>query len=792
MAKKIIKDYVNGVDRKLVGLGNSHADIVVSKTAIDSYANDCGAIALDAVEPSGVHASALFEVNGNVAGAEYWKLTSSALVQNVVSEIYTKTPIEVPARAIIAPSISQRIYGEEHYVEMVSVDANGVPETTGIVETPLTITAFRVISNVAYVTVSSAITGKIRPLDRIVIAGMADSRLNIGAVAVTTVWETKNQFLVPMVIADGIYTVNANSKVYRISPTANAQDAAVLLFEGTDNNTAIPVVKNAGSTPLIGATTSFGTAYSNAIQSSVQPYTESFTPRFLTSINLTPQNVEFVAQAIDGLVIPIFFKRSQSVPNMNKEYVIRARSYNLPNKSVPIANIVSVSKSGTTTATVTLDAAPEIPLTTSDWLTAYGVTDTANFPNLAAQAQVASIISPTQFTIIWGGAATSASFGGVIVRNNGSVTAPAQALAARGIARDSNGYMMIAASAAPTVLVGDTVRLVGCRDNVNSLGVDGRYKVLQVTPNIWFGNTTNGSPVITGVSDTSQIAVGALVSGTGIPASSYVVSVQAGVGFTINANCTATSATPVQFTMTGMIVEAIGTALQPSTGGSLTATTGLIGGAVIKETDLRIHFIKLLDYNRMQVESFNNNDVGESFPAYLTGGILSALTTLTNLTNLLNGQAAHGGVITGAPVRSAGVGYSAWAANVANGTTANLITDLRGRQITKSHAPRELHDTSSVVLTTTTETTLIASVASTFQDIHALLLSNTSATDTRVDLRDATAGATIRPSILLKAGATQLMTFDPPLKQTTAGNNWTAQLSIAATDVRITAVSSRY
>jgi hypothetical protein len=61
--------------------------------------------------------------------------------------------------------------------------------------------------------------------------------------------------------------------------------------------------------------------------------------------------------------------------------------------------------------------------------------------------------------------------------------------------------------------------------------------------------TVNGSAVITGMTQaaTNAIAPGMLVTGTGIPAAATILSVQAGVGFTLSANATATN-NPVALT----------------------------------------------------------------------------------------------------------------------------------------------------------------------------------------------------------------------------------------------------
>ena len=67
--------------------------------------------------------------------------------------------------------------------------------------------------------------------------------------------------------------------------------------------------------------------------------------------------------------------------------------------------------------------------------------------------------------------------------------------------------------------------------------------------------------------------------------------------------------------------------------------------------------------------------------------------------------------------------------------------------------------------------------------------SNESATETRVDIRDSTAG-TIRYSIDLAAdGGGAIVALPVPLTQATANNNWTAQLSGANSTIYVTAIA---
>lgn len=151
----------------------------------------------------------------------------------------------------------------------------------------------------------------------------------------------------------------------------------------------------------------------------------------------------------------------------------------------------------------------------------------------------------------------------------------------------------------------------------------------------------------------------------------------------------------------------------------------------------------------------------------------------------VGGDVAHDTADSGNPVKMGGVARVANPTAVAGGDRVNAYFDDLGRQVIVSNGPRDLVTQNSITLTSGTETTLLASVASTFLDITELIMSNTSATLVRVDIRDATAG-TVRLSVALAAnGGGAVMHFDPPLKQTAVTNNWTAQLSGAVTDVRI-------
>lgn len=125
----------------------------------------------------------------------------------------------------------------------------------------------------------------------------------------------------------------------------------------------------------------------------------------------------------------------------------------------------------------------------------------------------------------------------------------------------------------------------------------------------------------------------------------------------------------------------------------------------------------------------------------------------------------------------------------ASGDYSQKSVDTSGIQIVAG-APRLLKARQVTTLTsTTTETTIVTAIASTFNDLYGLVLSNTSATATEVTIRDATAGGTIS-SFMVPAGDTRgfMLPLDSAIPQATVNNNWTATCSTSVASLKITAL----
>jgi len=169
-----------------------------------------------------------------------------------------------------------------------------------------------------------------------------------------------------------------------------------------------------------------------------------------------------------------------------------------------------------------------------------------------------------------------------------------------------------------------------------------------------------------------------------------------------------------------------------------------------------------------------------------TGTGSQRVTIANDNTGIANwGQGATGSAV---PSGAEYQGLIAKTANPSAATDGNMVGamgDKIGRQVSVIGQVRQLITTQTTTITaSTSETTVFTAVASTFLDLTAIAVANTSATATRVDFRDTTAGSVLF-SIYVPAGDTRGIVFTRPFPQTTVNTNWTAQSSASVTDLRI-------
>ena len=197
-----------------------------------------------------------------------------------------------------------------------------------------------------------------------------------------------------------------------------------------------------------------------------------------------------------------------------------------------------------------------------------------------------------------------------------------------------------------------------------------------------------------------------------------------------------------------------------------------------------------------------DNNIGNvdivSLPALVAGtaniGDVDVLTlpnvaqaTASNLKNEPNGHVAHDGIDSGNPLKMGGRARTSNITSVAQDDRVDAIFDKNGRQIIVAGCQRELRDSAvnASAITNTTETTIIAAVASEFHDIESIIISNSSAVATLVQIRDVAAGTVIM-NIYSPAGSTVGASIPNGLPQTTVNTAWTAQAVTTASSLFVT------
>ena len=252
--------------------------------------------------------------------------------------------------------------------------------------------------------------------------------------------------------------------------------------------------------------------------------------------------------------------RSSVKPNLDLD--LYARAYiRMPEVGNTIAgDIVSVSKTGTTTATVVT----RLPhgLKTGDSVTLRGVVNQTNFANNSSAAGI-TVVNATTFTCIWGSAVTASSYGGVVVRHTA----------------------------------------LGNLDVVSVITGAVQYVVWDNTTNIL---------VVTGSVNWGINGIGALVWLRGVTKSDGTSLGLDGMWRVHNVSTTSAVLTP--------IFDAFGVRVSPNPASITTAAGGLMGHV----PEFRLHDLSIEAWTeqRVMVDGAGTNRLDKALPIYSTGGSL--------------------------------------------------------------------------------------------------------------------------------------------------------------------------
>lgn len=152
------------------------------------------------------------------------------------------------------------------------------------------------------------------------------------------------------------------------------------------------------------------------------------------------------------------------------------------------------------------------------------------------------------------------------------------------------------------------------------------------------------------------------------------------------------------------------------------------------------------------------------------------------------GDVASGSTDSGNPIKVGFIGHTTAPTAVTDGQRVGGISDKVGKQVVVGSI-RDLKANQATTITSSVdETTIVTSVASTFLDLYGLIITNTSAGGTKVTIKDATSGTT---RITYQVPAYSTVGFMLPesaaVKQSSAGNNWTATCGSSVASIEISA-----
>jgi hypothetical protein len=520
----------------------------------------------------------IVRVDGNSGGASYLVISKDPLTANTETSITSTALFTIPTELTTGISMSQRTLGQELAVEIVSSDS---PNTS-----PGNLTISSIAQSGGTLTVITSTQHGLVPGARIGILGVSsDSRLNYPTIVVGNI-SNAYAFTVtqgPMGAITSIASATATTgTVYYRPPLGYAQDGVSLIFESNVLTNASMYVRQDN-----GATWSSGTVNQNqsitvgttasAKYDNNTLYTYSFTPTNEYRIMLQSDKVTLSDANVDSASFAgtnTRISRTQQVPNNSKTYRLRYRFTNDAGLTVPTAKIVSAQKSGSTTATINTVSAHG--LGTGDWVVIYGLFDQTNFTNQITQVQVASISTTTSFTVAFGISATATSYGGMVARVQGqNVPSGFLNLSVQQavVATNAAGSNELTLTGPTTSSTNFTSYLIG--DYVNVYGVR---------------NNANGGDV--GVDGTYRVVTNATASVTLSP---------------------------------------IGTTTL-----STTFTSTNCGGFIIKRTDARIHFSRMLNFQRERVELNSRADPSNGYPVLVNNtltigaGFLAVNTATTD------------------------------------------------------------------------------------------------------------------------------------------------------------------
>jgi hypothetical protein len=313
-----------------------------------------------------------------------------------------------------------------------------------------------------------------------------------------------------------------------------------------------------------------------------------------------------------------------------------------------------------------------------------------------------------------------------------------------------------------------------------------------ITPLMGAGNGGTGSLRVNIASDQVSIPVAATLNAETTKAIG-VVRNSDGAGNLLTSNSTTTTA---KFGLDTNILSILGTA--PTTAGKLDVKAA--DGDIFVRSNAASTFptqaTLQTQTDTVMVGGVNIKEINAVTPLMgngATGTGSQRVTVASDNTAVANwGQGATGSAVPSGAQYDGGVAKTALPSAASDGNLTGKMVDKFGRQVVLPVTIRDLTGTQTTTISSSTsETTIVTAAASVFNDLLMLVVSNTSATATRVDFRDTTGGSVLFSLYVPAADVRGFSLGGVAVPQTSVNTNWTAQCGTSVADIRVYAVFAK-
>lgn len=426
----------------------------------------------------------IIDARGDSSGASFINI-SKCLCEDSLTLLLSKFTVTGASRSALGMSLSQRKTQELFKFMFVEVDRQGEPVKNVAQPAPVAIASAS--QSTTTMTVTTSTPHGLVPGDVVTLYGVADSRLNLSDCVVATVTSPTVYTITNLYDGTALtsLTASSNTGFSQKGDALNWYDNAFgIIWQGTTATQAKFASKSNRSPVLLTAQTTVTTTAPTVGNAGAfcdsQQQSADYDIRF--------KNEGIVVRTIpsDAVTAPVILcKRNRVIPDINKRYKILLMAKNPKAKSAPVADIVSMAKTASTTATV-VTATPH-GLTTGDYISLYGNYNQTNNVATATPAVVASVVDANTFTVVWGTSTTGTAYGGSVVKmtaqQNGNGSG-AIVPAIQNVLIDSNFITLTTNVTLAGILnIADTVELKGL---VSSVGADltayeGVFKIANVS-----------------------------------------------------------------------------------------------------------------------------------------------------------------------------------------------------------------------------------------------------------------------------------------------------------------------